>query len=81
MKHNIPFYDYTHNYKRDSKNIKKIFNKFFLKGAYILQNELSKFESEIKKYYKSKYVLGVGNATDAMQMFLMCSNYTRYKNI
>ncbi len=81
MNHKIPFYDYTFNYKKNSLSLKKIFNKVCSKGAYILQDELLKFENEIKNYTKVKYVLGVGNATDAMQMFLMCSNLKKNSEI
>ena len=81
MNHKIPFYDYTFNYKNNSSSLKEIFNKVCLKGAYILQDELLKFENEIKNYTKAKYVLGVGNATDAMQMFLMCSNLKKNSEI
>lgn len=81
MNHKIPFYDYTFNYKKNSSSLKRIFNKVCSKGAYILQNELFEFENEIKNYTKAKYVLGVGNATDAMQMFLMCSNLKKNSEI
>ena len=73
MKHSIPFYNYTFNYKKNSRELKKIFHQISSKGAYILQSDLENFENEIKKYTKSKYVLGVGNATDGMQLFLIAS--------
>ncbi len=81
MKQKIPFYDYTYNYKENSLNLKNIFHKVCSKGSYILQDELLKFENEIRKYTQAKYVLGVGNATDAMQMFLMCSKIKKNSEI
>lgn len=81
MKHLIPFYNYTFNYKKNSKNLKKIFHKISSKGAYILQSDLENFENEIKKYTKSKYVLGVANATDGMQLFLIASGIKKNSEI
>ena len=81
MKKKIPFFDYTYNYKKNSKKLKKIFHNVCSKGAYILQNELKIFEDQIKRYTKSKYVIGVANATDAMQMFLMASNLKKNSEI
>lgn len=81
MKHNIPFYDYTFNYNKNSKNLKKIFHRISSKGSYILQSELSIFENQIQKYTKSKHVLGVGNATDGMQLFLIASDIKKNSEI
>jgi dTDP-4-amino-4,6-dideoxygalactose transaminase len=39
-------------------------------GAFIMQNDLVQFEQRLSEYTCIKFVLGVANATDAMQLLL-----------
>ena len=66
----IPFFDYKSLFKQNEDNFLEIFSKIGERGAYIMQNDLSDFESNIEKYTGIKYAIGVANATDAMQLLL-----------
>lgn len=67
----IPFFNYPFLYEQNKKDYLKIFNDVCTKGAYIMQSELSEFESMLADYTGSKFALGVANATDALQMGFM----------
>ena len=42
------------------------------KGDYTLGNEVDQFEKNISKITSAKYVIGVGNGTDALYLTLKC---------
>ena len=78
---NIPFFKYPKIYL-DNKNIYlKAINEVCSKGAFIMQKELISFEKKIAAYTKSKHAIGVGNATDGMQIFLMASGLPKGSEI
>ena len=66
----IPFFNYPDLFAKHSKELTEVFQAVSSRGAFIMQNDLSKFEDKLAKYTGIKYVLGVGNATDAMQLLL-----------
>jgi len=67
---NIPFFNYQSLFKQHEKNFIEIFSDVGRRGAFIMQNDLSDFELNIEKYTGIKHAIGVGNATDAMQLLL-----------
>jgi dTDP-4-amino-4,6-dideoxygalactose transaminase len=67
---NIPFFNYPALFKDHEKAFVEIFSDVGHRGAYIMQNDLSDFESNIEEYTGVKHAIGVGNATDAMQLLL-----------
>lgn len=67
---NIPFFNYQSLFNQNKEIFLKIFSDIGQRGAYIMQNDLSDFEMNIEKYTGIKYAVGVGNATDAMQLLL-----------
>ena len=67
---NIPFFNYQALFRENEKSLISIFSDIGRRGAYIMQNDLSDFELNIAEYTGAKYVLGVANATDAMQLLL-----------
>ena len=67
---NIPFFDYQSLFRQNEKTFVEIFSDVGRRGAYIMQNDLSDFEMNIEKYTGIKHAIGVGNATDAMQLLL-----------
>ena len=67
---NIPFFNYQSLFKEHEKNFIEIFSDIGRRGAYIMQKDLSNFESNIEKYTGIKHAIGVANATDAMQLLL-----------
>ena len=66
----IPFFNYQSLFKEHEKEFIDIFSDIGRRGAYIMQDDLSNFESKIEKYTGVKHAIGVANATDAMQLLL-----------
>lgn len=70
MKKKIPFFDYPRLWNDNKEEFIKIIDEIFSEGGFILQKALNDFETQLANYTKSKYFVGVGNATDAMEIFL-----------
>jgi len=66
----IPFFNYQSLFKEHERDFIEIFSDIGRRGAYIMQDDLSNFESKIEKYTGIKHAIGVANATDAMQLLL-----------
>ena len=66
----VPFFEYPRLWLDDRENYIKIIDNVASSGGFILQKELSNFELELAKFSGSNYSVGVGNATDAMEIFL-----------
>lgn len=69
----VPFFNYPSVYLKNRTEYLQIFDEVCSKGSFILQDELSEFERNLSKYVGSNFALGVGNATDALQLLLMAS--------
>lgn len=67
----VPFFPYSDLYLEDQDAYQAIFNNVSSKGAFILQKELEDFEKLLCEYTGSKYALGMGNATDALEIGLI----------
>jgi len=67
---NIPFFNYSALFKGCEDELVDIFKNISSRGSFIMQNDLSNFESRIAKYTGIKHAVGVANATDAMQLLL-----------
>lgn len=63
----VPFFNYPRVYKDDREAFLKIFDDVGKRGAFILQEDLSRFESALAQYTGSRYAMGVGNATDGLE--------------
>ncbi len=70
----IPFFEYPKLYLDDKEEIISIFNNISTKGAFILQEEVDQFEENLAKFTGSKYAIGVGNATDGLEIAWMALN-------
>ena len=66
----VPFFDYPHNFLQHEQRILDIVADVGRRGAFIMQQDLRDFEAELADYMGAKHVIGVGNATDAMEMAL-----------
>jgi len=66
----VPFFEYPRLWSDDRVDFLSIIDKVSSSGGFILQKEVSNFESELANYAGSKYAVGVGNATDGMEIFL-----------
>jgi dTDP-4-amino-4,6-dideoxygalactose transaminase len=66
----VPFFEYPRLWNDSREEYISIIDRIASSGGYILQKELKDFESELAKFTGAKYSVGVGNATDAMEIFL-----------
>tara|TARA_B100001250_G_scaffold413454_1_gene447677 strand:+ start:8098 stop:9210 length:1113 start_codon:yes stop_codon:yes gene_type:complete len=67
---NVPFFEYPRLWSDDKENLINIIDKVSSTGGFILQKALTNFERQLSNYTKSNFSVGVGNATDAMEIFL-----------
>ena len=67
----IPFFDYPKLYLNEREDFLRIFDDTCSKGAYIMQKDLDEFEKNLAIFAGCEYAVGVGNATDALEMCLM----------
>tara|TARA_Y100000590_G_C15740485_1_gene1020121 strand:- start:676 stop:1791 length:1116 start_codon:yes stop_codon:yes gene_type:complete len=67
---NVPFFEYPRLWSDDKEALLNLIDQVSSSGGFILQKAVSDFENELANYTKSKYSVGVGNATDAMEIFL-----------
>jgi dTDP-4-amino-4,6-dideoxygalactose transaminase len=70
MTKKIPFFEYPRVWNDYKKDYISIIDKVASSGRFILQKELSDFEVELAKFTGANYSVGVGNATDAMEIYL-----------
>jgi dTDP-4-amino-4,6-dideoxygalactose transaminase len=67
---NIPFFNYPDLFTLHSAELTDVFQTVAGRGAFIMQDDLARFEQRLVEYTGVKYALGVANATDAMQLLL-----------
>jgi len=70
-KRKVPFFDYPDIYVSQKKELLSVINDVGHRGAFIMQEDLAKFEKNLATYTGAKYAVGVANATDGLQMALM----------
>ena len=66
----VPFFNYPFLFESNEDDFIEIFKYVGRRGAYILQKDLSQFESSLAKYCNVKYAIGVANGTDAIWLAL-----------
>jgi dTDP-4-amino-4,6-dideoxygalactose transaminase len=66
MKKTVPFFDYSHIHGQYSNELTKIILDLSIKGSFIMQAEVKKFEENLASFLGAKYSLGVGNCTDGL---------------
>ena len=67
---NVPFFEYPRLWTDDKENLLKIIDEVSSTGGFILQQAVLDFEKKLADYTGSNYSVGVGNATDAMEIYL-----------
>lgn len=67
---NVPFFEYPRLWSDDREDFLSIIDNVSSTGGFILQQAVSDFESELADYAGTSYSVGVGNATDGMEIFL-----------
>jgi len=62
----IPFFPYPQVFLSDREELLRIFCDVGERGAFILQQDLQRFESNLARYLGAKHAIGVANATDGL---------------
>jgi dTDP-4-amino-4,6-dideoxygalactose transaminase len=70
MLKNVPFFEYPRLWSDDREDFLSIIDNVSSTGGFILQQAVSDFETELADYAGANYSVGVGNATDGMEIFL-----------
>jgi dTDP-4-amino-4,6-dideoxygalactose transaminase len=70
MKKQVPFFEYPRLWLDHKDDFISIIDSVASTGGFILQKAVSDFEIQLAKFTNSKYSVGVGNATDGMEIFL-----------
>ena len=68
--HSIPFFDYPYLFTSEEEDLVALFRDAGRRGAFILQEDLARFESHLAAYLGVQHALGVGNATDGLLIAL-----------
>jgi len=66
----VPFFEYPRLWNDEKENLIRVIDETASSGGFIMQSALENFEKELAEYTDSKYSIGVGNATDGMEIFL-----------
>jgi dTDP-4-amino-4,6-dideoxygalactose transaminase len=66
----VPFFDYRQLFRSEEQELTAIFRDVGRRGAFVLQQDLARFERNLAAYLGVKYALGVGNATDGLLLAL-----------
>lgn len=67
----VPFFNYPHVFISQEDAFLSIMKDVGHRGAFIMQQDLADFERNLAAYTGAEYAVGVGNATDALQIALM----------
>ncbi len=66
----VPFFDYPRLWLDDKDSLLKIIDETASSGGFIMQKAVAQFETELAEYCGVSHAVGVGNATDGMEIFL-----------
>jgi len=67
---NVPFIDFSGQYKAIKDQIDCGLKSVFEKGNFILGEEVKAFEVQFAEYCETKYAIGVNSGTDALYLAL-----------
>ena len=70
---NIPFFRYTHILSIQKDEILTVAKEVMDKGAFILQQELERFEVEVANFAASRHAIGVADGTESMILALLAA--------
>lgn len=66
----VPFFEYPRLWSDEKEQLLSIIDDVSSTGGFILQQAVSDFEVDLANYTGSNYSVGVGNATDGMEIFM-----------
>jgi dTDP-4-amino-4,6-dideoxygalactose transaminase len=66
----IPFFDYPRVFTSEEEDLVAIFREVGRRGAFILQQDLERFEANLAAFLGAPQTLGVANATDGLLILL-----------
>jgi len=66
----VPFFDYRHAFLSEEEDLVRIFRDVGRRGAFILQEDLARFETNLAQVVDAQFAVGVGNATDGLHLAL-----------
>lgn len=66
----VPFFDYPHVFLSEEEELVRIFRDVGRRGAFILQEDVKRFERHLAVFLNTRYALGVANATDGLLIAL-----------
>ena len=66
----IPFYPYPQSFLAEEEDLVEIFRDVGRRGAFIMQEDLRRFEENLARFLGAWRVIGVANATDALVIAL-----------
>ncbi len=81
MSWKIPYIDFGRQFKKLQKNHINNFKKIMVKGNFVLREDVEKFEKNVAKLLKVKYVVGVNSCTDALLLSLGSFGFKRNSEI
>ncbi len=67
---NVPFFNYKKAFTQYRSEFHEALDKIIDNGQFIFGDELLKFEQNIESFVNAKHCVGVGNATDALEMMM-----------
>ena len=70
MSKKIPFFEYPRLWSDNREEYLSVIDKVSSSGGFIMQKAVFDFEKELAEYSGCKFAVGVGNATDGMEIFL-----------
>jgi len=73
LRRSIPFFDYPHLFAAEEEMLVAIVRDVGRRGAFILQQDLARFEESLARFLGARHALGVGNATDGLIIALRAS--------
>jgi dTDP-4-amino-4,6-dideoxygalactose transaminase len=72
----VPFFNYSQGFLSEEEELVAIFRDVGRRGAFILQQDLSRFEVNLARFLGVKHALGVANATDGLLIALRAAGVT-----
>lgn len=72
----VPFFNYPHLFTSEEAELVAIFRDVGRRGAFILQQDLERFERNLARFLEARHVTGVANATDGLIIALRAAGVT-----